>query len=830
MNRKQERAAKAAGIGAAPGLALEQVLANAVALHQAGKLAEAEALYRRALAAAPAQPDALHFLGVLLHQKGDGDAAIPYLERSIRIRPDSAEFHSNLGSVLQGRRQLREAAAHYRAALDLRPDYPEALNNLGSVLLLLGEPAEAADHISAALKQRPDYAEAHNNLGNTAMELGKPGEAMASYGMALELSPLHPEAHTNIGNVLKQEGRLEDAEAAHRKALELDPRYAEAHNNLAVLLRETHRLPEAEAACRKGLEIDPLFVEAHGNLGNILLDRGRHTDATVAYREALKLEPDNADIHCNMGNALRAQGWVDGAIASYRRALELDPGHAGSYDGLGIALIGQNKFGEAVAAHRKAVELEPDYAEGYGNLANALSAVRSWSADPDELEEIAAYYRKALELNPDAVGCHGNFLFFMACDRRYTMADIVAEARRWDELHAAPLAALARPHGNDPDPARRLRIGYVSPDFRAHAVSYFLEPLMEAHDHDSVELFCYAEVANPDKMTNRYRQLADHWRSTVGMTDHAVAEQVREDGIDILVDLAGHTAGNRLLAFAERPAPVQVGHLVGLGQTTGLSAMDYVLTDRWLSPRGSDGDYSEIPYRLDRCFESFQPLSDWPDISPSPARATGRVTFGSFGNVSRITSKVVETWAEILRRVDGARLVLVHKQFGDAAVREGLRSAFAAHGIDGQIAFDAVEKGWPDGMDIYRDIDIALDTWPQTGATATCITLSMGLPNVVMDSDEAHDRFGGTLLHAIGLTECIANESEDYVARAIALAGDLDSLAELRAGLRRRMAASPLLDHEGLARAVEAAYRDIWRRWCEGGSIRDLDPHGRARQ
>ncbi len=583
----------------------------------------------------------------------------------------------------------------------------------------------------------------------------------------------HPEALHYLGLIALQAGRRDEAVKLIKKAIARGNQNAHCFANLATAFIGTGELKQAAEAFRRAIALDPNFAEAYAGLGATLRRLGRKDEAVATLEKSVALDPANAGAYCKLGNALRGAGRHQDGLDAYRRAVALQPGYAAAHDCLGGALKDHGDFVGAQAAYCKALEIQPAYREA-----------------------------------------HSNLLYCMAHDPNRTAANILAESRRWDARHAAPLAALARPHGNEPDPDRRLRIGYVSPDFRAHAVSYFLEPLMAAHDHDRFEIFCYAEIANPDDTTARYREYADRWRPTTGLSDHEVAEQVRADGIDILVDLAGHTAGNRLLAFAERPAPVQVSHIVGLVQTTGMSAMDYVLTDSWVTGADCDAHYSEVPYRLDRCFLSFRPLPEWPAITPSPAHRRGYVTFGSLNNPSRITQAAIDAWAQVLHETHGARLILVHGQFGDQSMRRRIASAFEAHGLLDRISFDAVERGWPAGMDLYEGLDIALDTFPMNGGSTTFIALWMGLPVVTLMGETSLNRQGLSFLSAMELEENVAPDIAGYVSRATMLAADVDGLAELRAGLRDRMAASPLLGHAGLARAVEAAYRDMWKRWC----------------
>ena len=434
---------------------------------------------------------------------------------------------------------------------------------------------------------------------------------MAAYRTALELKFDHADAHYNLGIALKDQGKLDEAVAAYRTALELKPDHADAHNNLGNALKGQGKLDEAVAAFRKALELKPDHADAHNNLGNALKDLGKLDEAVAAFHKALELKPDHADAHNNLGNALKGQGKLDEAVAAYHKALKLKPDHAGAHSNLGSALKDQGKLGEAVAA-----------------------------------------FHKALKLKPDHSGAHSNLLFCMNYDQQTSQQEILAESRRWDEIHGASCGAIVRCHPNNPDAERRLRVGYVSPDFRDHSVSYFLDPLIAGHDRHAFEVFCYAEVVNPDNKTARFQGLSDGWCSTVGMTYATVTERIREDAIDILVDLAGHSANNRMLVFGQRPAPVQVTWL-GYPNTTGLSAMDYRLSDTIADPEGdADALHSETLVRLPNGFLCFTPATDAPEICEAPALTTGQVTFGSFNNLPKVTPNVVETCAYSPSRPD----------------------------------------------------------------------------------------------------------------------------------------------------------------------------------
>ncbi len=623
------------------------------------------------------------------------------------------------------------------------------------------------------LDVQPENSDVLHLLGRIAFHRRDAVGAVDLVGRAIAAHPEIAPYHYLLGGALLVLGRTGEAARAYRRAIALDPEYADAYNDLGTVLSERGEIDEAMGSFRRALQLRPEFTAAHNNLGNALRDAGRPREAVAALRSAIAIEPDVAEIHNNLGNALRDLG----------------------------------QFDDAVRAFRYALDLRPDFAEGQANLGNVFLS-------QGRLDEAAAAYRASLRQEADAT-VHSNLVYCLCHDPRATVADIAAEARRWDAAHGAPPAGRTRPHANDPDPERRLRIGYVSPDFRSHAVTYFFEPLFTAHDRDRVEIFCYAEVARPDETTERYRAGSDGWLSTIGLSDSTLAGRIRDDRIDILVDLAGHTAGNRLPVFAGRPAPVQVSYPLGLGHTSGMTAIDYLLGDPWFTPEGFEDRFSETLWRLPRCFLGFRPSADWPEVEPLPARRVGNAIFVSFANPYRIGAVLAETWVRILQAAPDARLLLMHRLFGDGSVAERLRPAFAAPGVAERVEFRAAKRGWPGDMDVYATVDIALDTFPLTGGTTNCIALWMGVPVITLASEETHDRIGHDLLSAAGFDDGVASSRDDYVARAVDLVRDPVRLAGLRAGLRPRMRASPLLDHEALARAIEDAYRGMWRKWCE---------------
>ena len=702
--------------------------------------------------------------------------------------------------------QLPQAEALYRQILAQQPHHPDALHLLGVIAYQAGRNDLAVDLIRRALALKPNFGEAYGNLGNALRAAGQLDAAIAACRQALALLPHHAQAHSNLGVALKAQGQLDAAIAAYRQALALNPHYAEAHSNLGNALKDQGQLDAAIAAYRQALALNPNYAEAYGNLGVALQAQGQFAAAIAAHRQALALKPNYPEAHSNLGLALQAQGQLAAALAAFRQALALQPNFPEAHNHLGNALRAEGQLDAAIAEFRQALALQPNFPEAYSNLGTALQ-------NTGQLDAALAAFRQAVALAPDDAGIHSNFILALhyhpACDAQ----TIAAEHRHWNLRHAAPLKKFIQPHTNDRNPERRLRIGYVSPDFRGHAVAPMVLPLLAAHDHGPWEIFCYAQVERPDAMTEKFRAVADHWRSTVGLSDERMAGLIRQDQIDILVDLAGHTAGNRLLVFARKPAPVQVNRQ-GYPNTTGLTAIDYRMTDAHADPPGlSDTLHSEQLLRLPRTNWIYQPPENCPALVPLPAGLP--VTFGCFNNLAKVTEPMLKVWARILAAAPGSRLLLKALGLASPDVRQRVLALFQGEGI----APERVELlGWSQSeaehLALYQRVAIGLDPFPYHGTTTTCEALWMGVPVITWAGQTHVARVGVSLLTNLGLPELIAENAAEYVRIAAALAGDLPRLSALRATLRQRMAQSPLLDAPRFAREIEAAYRQMWRTWC----------------
>jgi predicted O-linked N-acetylglucosamine transferase (SPINDLY family) len=645
-------------------LTVHEALKLATAQHGAGRLDQAEELYRLILGAEPDEPDALEMLGALLSQRGNHDEGLGLIERAIKLRPDAADYHSNRGLVLFAMGLLDLAADAYHKALELRPNSPEALYNLG--------------------------------------------------------------------NVLKRRNQIDEA-----------------------------------IAC---------------------------------YRQALALKPDEASAHCNLGGALLRKDLLPEAIASFRRAIEFRPGYAEAMCNLGTALMRDKKADEAIEWYGRAAALRPQVPEIVNNFAGALK-------DTGRLDEAVSWYRRAIAVRPDAV-VHSNLVYSLHFHPDYDGRALAAEMARWNQAHGRPLAKDIQKHMNYSEPNRRLKIGYVSPNFFKQAEANFVMPLLAAHDREQVEVHCFASVRRPDEMTQRHRAVADVWHDVAADDDQRLAERIREAHIDILVDLAMHLGENRVLVFARKPAPLQVTWLAYPGGT-GLETIDYRLTDSCIDPPdGDDSIYSEKSIRLPGCWCCYDPLSEAPQ---RPVEQDGPITFGSLNNPCKINPRTLRIWAQIVRRIPGSRVLMLCVS---ESQRGQIRRIFDEVGVGFKHIDFVTSCSRPEYLRIYDRIDVALDPLPYNGITTTCDALWMGVPVVTLTGRSAAGRAAASILNAAQLPELISHSPEQFIQTAVGLAQDLPRLMTLRSSLRTHVCRSPLMDGPGFARQVEKVYRDIWTQWC----------------
>ena len=665
--------------------------------------------------------------------------------------------------------RMVEAESLYQQILAADPRHVGALHLLGVIDHVNGRNDIAMELIQQAIAIAPGVPDFHCNFAEVLRALGRFDEAIAACRRALALKPDLPEACMNLGNALRDEGRLDEAIAAYRQAVALRPNYAGAHNNLGNVMRDKGQFDEAIAACRHAVTLDPSFAEAHNSLAASLWKKGRLDEGIAAYRQAIALRPNYSAALTNLGSALCECGNLEEAIAVDRKALAANPNSSAAHSNLGIAL---------------------------------------WTIG--ELEQAIAAYRQAIALKPDLSSAHSNLLLSLNCHPDIDARDIAEEHFQWNRQHGEPLRRFIREHSNDRTPDRPLRIGYLSPDFCNHPVGQFLLPLLGHHDRQNLEIFCYAHVHTPDELTAQFRRLAVHWHSLIGLSDQQATELIRNHQIDILVDLCGHTAQNRLPIFARKPAPIQVTYL-GYPNTTGLATMNYRLTDAYADPPGqTESFHSEKLIRFSQCAWCYQPTHR-PEIAVGQG---SRVVFGSFNKIAKITGSMLALWARILRAAPDTSLLLKAAALDDESTRARVLRSMEKEGIAiERLELRGHEPSHEAHLALYNRVTIALDTFPYHGTTTTCEALWMGVPVITLVGKTHAARVGVSLLSNVGLSDLVAASDGQYVQLAVNLAKDLQRVTDLRRTLRQRMERSPLMDAQSHARDIEASYRQMWKVW-----------------
>lgn len=784
------------------------------ALQACGQHDAAVASYCRALELAPEFAQVHSNLGSALHALGRLDEAVACHRSALRIAPDHAGAHFNLGNAYKDLGQFEDAVASYRCALELEPNDAEAHRNLGNALQRLGRLDDAVACYRSALKLNPDYAEAYGNLGAALSDLGKMDDALASYQRALEIKPDYAEAHSNLGNTLQASGQFNAAVTSYRRALEINPDYAEAHGNLGNALQAQGQFDDAVISYRRALELKPFSASAHTSLGDILQAMGKLDDAVAIYRKALEISPADAAVHRHLGSALRRLGQFDAAIASYQMALVIDPDKPEAHNNLGMVLKACWRLDEALASYRRALEIDPSLAMVHANLGSALQAL-------GETADAVASGRRALELDPDCVVGHSNLLFFLSHSEGLDGQALFAEHRLFADRFEAPLRSAWTEHANVRDPDRCLQIGFVSGDLNNHVVANFIEPVLaQLASHQGLSLHGYSNETDEDHVSQRLRGYLAHWHPVALLSDAALAQKIRDDGIDILIDLSGHTAKHRLLTFARKPAPLQASW-IGYPGTTGLQSMDYYLCDRFLLPPGQfDHHFTEKLVFLP-ANAPFLPSTDALPVNALPARANGYITFGSFNRIGKLSRNVIAVWSELLRALPDARLLMgAMSEDGNNA---NLIDWFAEEGISRQRLSFHPRAGVHPYLALHYLVDVCLDTFPYAGGTTTLYALWMGVPTLTIAGQTAAGRTGASILGHVGLQALVARDAADFVQRGMFLTRDISLLAQLRSGMRERLAQSPVGQPAVIADGLDRALRTMWQRWCAGVPAESFD-------
>lgn len=796
---------------------IQNALNDAFRHQQSGHLSQAESLYRQVLYEAPYHPEALHLLGVLAYQAGKMEAALDLIHQAIMQKPQCADFHSNEGLVLASMGRLSDAIASYRRALDLQPNSPGILNNLGNALSDLGQFDQALPIFQKLISLQPNNPVGYNNLANVLRATGKLNESAAAYEKAVAIAPDYTDALNNLGTMLAAMGKTDRAIELLGRAVKINPDSPDVLYNFANALRASGQTDAAIAEYRKALAIRREFPEACNNLGNLLhLLGGKNLDESIALlRQAVKLRPDVVDAHLNLFAALSAHGMYDSAIEEADRWLAIHPNDGETWNLLGNAMYASSRLPKAKEAYQRAAALLPNCPQIQNNLANVYKEM-------GELDQALASYDRGLACEPGdphvRASIAGHRILCLIAHPNYDEPTIFQELRKWNQAYAAPLARSIQPHRNETNPDRKIRIGYLSGDFCNHVAGLNLLPLVRNHNRSEFEIFFYDNNPALDRVTQEFQSLADGWRNIENMDDESAAKIIRDDQIDILMDLSLHSARGRELVVARKPAPLQ-GTFIGYPGSTGMDAVDFRLTDPYLDPPGlGDEFYSEHSIRLPESFWCYDPIAmEAPEtpVTPPPALSNGRVTFGCLNSFHKINDPVLRLWARVLRETPGSHMLML---VTEGPARQRVAEMMQREGVELTRLEFVGRLSRKDYHQTYQRIDVALDTFPYNGHTTSLDAFWSGVPVLTLVGKTVVGRAGLSQLSNLGLSELAARNCDEFVQIARALTADVPHLEELRGGLRDRMRASPICDASRFARNVETVYREQWRKWCIKGA------------
>lgn len=744
-----------------------------------------------------------------LERLGRLDEALQAYKEVIQLTPSFAEAHFRLGNLLLDSNRATEALNAYSIAIKFRPDSAGAHYNLALSNLKLGNLNEALSACRSAITFKPDFVDAHLTAGSTLLDLNRSDEAVKLFDAVLSLLPDCTLALQNKGVALQKLGKHRDAAESYLSALSIDPKLAECHVNLAGAYRELGLLSDALKHYEIAVELAPDSADIRYNYGIALNSNGDVLEAIDCFRRTIHLQHNHVEAHIDLGNLLEGQRQFEEALKFLRKAVELQPKNFGAQLNLGITFLATGNIAKATDCFRRAVSLNPNSPEANLCLGSAFK-------DSGDMEVAIKYIERSLELSPTYLLAYSVWLFSQNYLSNISTQRAFEKARQFDNV----VNGLAMPFSiwrNSQIQDRKLRIGFVSGDFCDHPVGYFIESIFSTiftSQACGLEVVAYVTRENCDATSNRIRACCYEWRPVGNLSDELFARVIHEDGIDILIDLAGHSAHNRLSVFAWRAAPVQVTWL-GYFATTGLTSIDYLIADPWTLPVDQEKYFTEKVWRLPDTRLCFTEPNVDICVNPLPAMANGYITFGSFNNLSKISETVIKLWASLLLRLPSSRLLLKANQLSDVALRQETFKRFEAYGILAHRLILEGHQSRAEYFSAYHKVDIALDPFPYPGGTTTVESLWMGVPVLTLAGEKFLSRQGVGLLMNAGLSDWIAKDKEEYLSLAIAHTQDLEYLEQLRAKLRNQVTNSPLFDAKSFVSHLEAAFRSMWTIWSK---------------
>ncbi len=742
--------------------------------------------------------------GLAQFHLGRRQLARPLLEASLAMFGNDAELLAVYGDLLLDDNNLIKAAAMGIQALALEPRNWRAWLLIAVCQIRAKEYQQAELTLRELVEEVPECRLGWERLSDLLCTQERGNDALIELENWTRRDSANPDAWFRLGFVQIRQGLDAQLACPHfEQAVALKPDHHEALCWLGHCRRLGGKLQQAQQLVLQGLSLKPDYAMGWDILGQLYHKIGLSREAESCFMRMIAINPHLADAWDNLGNVYMVASELGAAERSIRKALSLNSRSTSAWNNLGGVLNAARKVSEAMECFKEALVIDPDAPDPKVNYATSLSTFTRFDESIEILEPLCATH----------ITARSNILFVANCHPDWSIERIYQLYRKQIAPHFPARQYFS--YANDREAGRRLRIGYISPDFRDHVICHFFRPLLDNHDQQQVEIFAYSEVRREDGITEAVKGGVNHWRRSVGMSDEQLAEMIRADGIDILVDLAGHTADNRMGLFALKPAPVQVMYWIGIGYTSGLDSIDYFLADEELVPQGSEHVFSEEPWRLPFPSVAYQPRPDMPAVSELPAKRNGYITFGTLTRSIRLNYKVVRAWAEILKRVPNSKLMLNSAPFEDAGLCEHFVAEFARNGI----GRERLEMGYSSPpWSVMAQMDIGLDCFPHNSGTTLFESLWMGLPYVTLRDRPSMGRIGSLVLRGLGRDEWIADSEAEYIDKVVELAADIDTLQGIRSGLREQMLQSPLCDGKLLANRIEDAYRGMWQRYCGQGN------------
>ncbi|MBF0359084.1 MAG: tetratricopeptide repeat protein [Magnetococcales bacterium] len=817
----------------------EEALQQGIIFHQSARIDEAIQCYKKCLEFQPENIFALSNLGAALQANGSLDASVAICQKAIALKPDHAYAHYNLGNALQDLDRGEEAIKSYQNALLIKPDYAEAHNNIGNVLKDQGNFDAAVRCYQKAVAINPNIADFFYNLGYVMQSVGKLDEAIISYQKAISLKPDYADVHYNLGVINQEQGKIDEAVICYKNAIAIKTDYFKAYCNLGIIAKEQGKLDEAVIYLQKSIFIKPDNAVALYNLGNVFKEQKKLENAIECYKKAVGFKADFANAYYNLGNSLKEQSMLEESIAAYAKAINIRPNYLEAHINLGIAVQEQGDLDAAITIYQEAVSINPDSADAYSNIGNCLQkqgkledAINSYQKalaikpddadihsnfgivllDQGKFDKAVASFKTAISINPDFLKAQSNLLLCSQYIPGQTLENLFLLHKNWGNNFSYSSEHKQFIHHNNMSYDRRLRIGFVSADLGRHPIGYFMIGFLKNYNRSDLETICYSD-RTPDDLTKKLEAASDLWVKTSSLDDDQLAKRIYSDRIDILIDLSGHTAKNRLAVFAKKPAPIQMSWAGYVG-TTGLEEIDWLIADHHYVLKDEDKFFTERIIRLPDSWACYTPPEYSPEVVPRPKDGDGRFILGNFGNPSKINDQMLNVWLKILLLSPKSDIQFIYKGMDDGANYNRIINFFRNDGVEPDRI--KIIGGLPhkELLSRYNSIDLALDTLPYSGGLTTMEALWMGVPVVTTSGETFAGRHTTSILRSVGLNNFVTNNLDEYVQLVVDLISNPEQLHKIKNGLQNRVLNSPLCDCKKFSIDLTMSFRNIWKEWC----------------